>query len=114
MSENGMPKTAEDFYDRAFEYFGEDDDKAIADSTQAIRLDPNHDSAYSLRGQIYFTKGDFDRAIADHNEAIRINPDFAGYYCQRGRAYKAKGDRDRALKDFNKAEEITPGVTTGY
>jgi len=108
--------TAEEFFDRAFDCdcFGKDADKAIADCTQAIQLNPNYDDAYSLRAQIYFGKGNFDRAIADHNESIRINPNVAGYYCQRGRAYKAKGDHDRAREDFIKAEKIIPGVTSGY
>ena len=38
-------------------------DKAIADFSEAIRLDPELDSAYYNRGYAYAKKGDSDRAI---------------------------------------------------
>jgi tetratricopeptide (TPR) repeat protein len=48
--------------------------KAVADYTEAIRLDPNYDVAYQNRGRSYFAKRDYDRAIADYDQALRINP----------------------------------------
>lgn len=44
-----------------------DYDRAIADYTQAIRLDPGYANSYN--------KGDFDRAVADYEVVLRINPD---------------------------------------
>jgi tetratricopeptide (TPR) repeat protein len=55
-----------------------DYDRAIADSTQALRLDPNFANAYSNRGNAYLRKRDYDRAIADYEAALRINPNDAG------------------------------------
>jgi len=49
-------------------------DLAIADYTQAIRIDPNLASAFSNRGNVHFFRGDFDLAIADHEAVLRINP----------------------------------------
>ena len=46
------------------------DDKAIADYTEAIRLDPNHVEAYFSRGLVWGAKDDYDKAIADFTEAI--------------------------------------------
>jgi lipoprotein NlpI len=40
-------------------------DRAIADFSEAIRLDPNYAEVYYLRGVTYGNKGDLDRAIAD-------------------------------------------------
>ena len=40
-------------------------DKAIADYTEAIRLDPNYVKAYHLRGLIYRMKGEQAKAEAD-------------------------------------------------
>ena len=54
-------------------YDKEDYDRAIADFTQAIRLDPKFGKAYDARANAYSDKGDHDRAIADYNEAIRID-----------------------------------------
>ena len=70
-------------------------DRAIADCTDAIRLDPNYIAAYNNRGAEYQDKKDYDRAIADYNEAIRLDPNYAGAYDNRGIAYRTKSDYDR-------------------
>jgi len=75
-------------------------DKAIADYTQAIRLDPDLAEVYGVRGLAYSQKGDFDKAIADCNQAIRLGPDFAEAYTNRGVAYDNKGDLDKAFADW--------------
>jgi cytochrome c-type biogenesis protein CcmH/NrfG len=51
-----------------------DYDRAIAEYTQAIRLDPNDVLAYYLRGFAYWNKGDYDRANADYKALLRIDP----------------------------------------
>ena len=55
-----------------------DYDKAIADYTEAIRLDPKNAEAYCNRGHAYEEKGDYDKAIADCTEAIRLDPKVPG------------------------------------
>src|SRR5260221_8901277 len=42
-----------------------DHDHAIADYTQAIRLDPNYASAYMERGIVYKRLKEYDRAVQD-------------------------------------------------
>src|SRR5262245_9696289 len=42
-----------------------DYDRAIADWTEAIRLDPKYAIAYNGRAVAYNRKGDYNRAIAD-------------------------------------------------
>ena len=49
-------------------------DAALADLTEAIRLNPNDANAYNLRGVVYLEKRDTERAIADYTEAIRLDP----------------------------------------
>ena len=49
---------------RAYEKKG-DHDRAIADYSEAIRLDPKDARAVTSRGVAYDAKGDHDRAIAD-------------------------------------------------
>ncbi len=51
-----------------------DDDHALADFNEAIRLDPKHVNAYNGRGNAYYDKGENDHAIADYNEAIGLDP----------------------------------------
>ena len=49
-------------------------DKAIADFTEAIRLNPQFAWAYWGRGHVYEVNRDFDKAIADFTESIRLDP----------------------------------------
>lgn len=42
-----------------------DYDKAIADCSKAIELDPKLAEAYVYRGVVFCEKGDHDKAIAD-------------------------------------------------
>jgi tetratricopeptide (TPR) repeat protein len=52
-----------------------DYDKAIAEFTEAIRLDPESDGAYHNRAHAYAEKKEYAKAVADYNESIRLNPD---------------------------------------
>jgi serine/threonine-protein kinase len=52
-----------------------DYDMAIAEYSNAIRLDPESDVAYHNRGNAYADKGEYAKAIADFNQAIRLAPD---------------------------------------
>ena len=95
----------------AFQQKGETD-RAMADMTDAIRLNPDDALAYSNRGILWREKHDVERAIADFTSAIRIEglprSDIGGdghvnIYANRGLAYMAKGDLALALADFDEA-----------
>ena len=49
-----------------------DYNRAIADSTQAIKLNPNYTKAYYNRGNAYAHLKDYNRAIADSTQAIKL------------------------------------------
>jgi tetratricopeptide (TPR) repeat protein len=98
-------------------------DRAIADFTQAIRLNPKDALAYSNRGLTWADKGDFDRAIVDYTTAIRLAPlprsDLPGIphvniHHNRGIAWAKKGDLDRALADYDEAIRLDPGFAFAY
>jgi len=89
-------------------------DGALADFTEAIRLDPDDSLALSDRGVLWREKGDIDRAIADFTAAIGRDPlprsevggrGHVNVYANRGLAYWARGDLDHALADFDAALE---------
>ena len=63
---------------------------AIADYTEAIRLNPKFAEAYCKRGYAYGNKGVYDKAIADCTKAIRLNPKLAGVH-RPGLAYDLSG-----------------------
>lgn len=90
------------------------ENKALADYTRAIELNPEDDWAYFTRGRAYMLCGQFNKAIADHTKAIELNPDFAGAYTGRGVAYMKKGDLDKALADNTRVIELEPEFSWGY
>jgi tetratricopeptide (TPR) repeat protein len=49
-----------------------DPDRAIADYSKAIEIEPNFTSSYTYRGQAYEQKGDRDRARADYKKALSL------------------------------------------
>lgn len=51
-----------------------DYDRAIADYSKAIELNPQYADAYYNRAIAYQHKGDNDRAAADANRAIALDP----------------------------------------
>ncbi|MDR1898454.1 MAG: tetratricopeptide repeat protein [Treponema sp.] len=89
-------------------------DRAVADFSRAIRLDPNDAKAYNSRGVAYDSKGEYDRAIADYNQAIRLDPNNASAYNNRGNAYYAKGEYDRAIDDYGRAIRLDPDYANAY
>ena len=72
-------------------YFANGDlDRAIADYSEAIRLDPKSALAFNNRGFAYFSKGDVDHSVADYSDAIRLDPKYILAFNNRGRAYSLK------------------------
>ena len=77
------------FYGRAFASGQKGEfDKAIADYTKAIRLDPEVATMLTPIAACLPTEGPPDTAIADYTEAIRINPKDDWAYNNRGNAYR--------------------------
>ena len=69
---------------------------AIADCNEAIRLDPDSAEAYNNRGAAKHELGQYEAAIADCNEAIRLDPDGAKAYSNRGNTKHKMGQYEAA------------------
>jgi len=78
-----------------------DYDRAIADFSEAIRLDPKYAFPYDGRGKAYYGKNDLDHAIADFSQAIRLDPKYASPYNDRANVYYDRKDYDRAIADYD-------------
>jgi serine/threonine protein kinase len=89
-------------------------DKAVADYTEAIRLKPDYAEAYNGRGQAYFKLKQFDKAISDYGDAIRIKADYAEAYSNRGFTYTRLGQFEKALADCSEAIRIKPDFAEAY
>ncbi len=93
-------------------------DQAIADFTDAIRLDPEIADAYYNRGHAYGRRATSTRPIADLTQAIRFDPENSEYGI-RGLAYGGRGNSTtpsptspkRSGSTRNTPRPITTGVS---
>lgn len=83
-------------------------DQAIADFTEAIRLDPNSFEARFHRGEIQAIEGRCQEALADFAAAIRLQPDRPEAYLERAEVYIRLGAEALALNDYNEAIRLRP------
>ena len=85
-----------------------DFDRAIADYTQAIAIDPTESDYLNSRAAIYEQKNDMTRAMADYDAAIKLNPKSAYAYNNRGASFQRKGDYARASTDYGEVTRLQP------
>lgn len=103
------------YLDRGRTYLQQDDnDRAIADFTKTIELDPEGANGYNHRGVAYASKLDFDSAIADFDKAIQLDPLLRNAHYNRGLAFSRKGDEARAHADFAIEEQLFPKQSGGF
>jgi tetratricopeptide (TPR) repeat protein len=89
-------------------------DRAVADFTAAIELDPSDPRHYVNRGRVLGNLGRHEAAIADASKAIALNPAYAEAYTNRGLEYLETGRFDRALEDFTAAVRSKPSYADAY
>lgn len=107
------PKAALAYEERGFLFHWQDDEKLIADMSQAIALYSQgigevHTTPYAMRAEAYARRGETEKALADYTMAIGIAPRDADYYSRRADIYFGKGDYEKAFADYDKAAEIDP------
>ena len=91
-----------------------DADKAIADYTAALQLDPEHADAYHYRAYARACQGDDERAIADYAEFIRREPTDETAYYNRANAWFRLGEFDKAIADFTESIRLDPTDGLAY
>lgn len=103
------------YYNRGFGYQGTADyDRAIADYSKAIDLNPKFANAYNNRGTVYGIKGDHDRAIADFTKAIDLDPKDANAFNNRCFARAITGQAQAALADCDTALRLKPDYADAF
>jgi tetratricopeptide (TPR) repeat protein len=89
------------FYDKG------DYPNAIANYTQAIKLNPRSADAYYNRALVYYDSENYSAAIRDYTQSIQINP-AADAYNNRGLSYEKNGNRAQAVSDYRTALRLKP------
>jgi tetratricopeptide (TPR) repeat protein len=88
--------------------------EAVADYTEAIKLQPQKVEYYHKRALINgsWPVEKYDAAIADYTEIIKLDPKRSSrWYWHRGNVFKKKKDYQRALADFTQAINLEPSIS---
>jgi tetratricopeptide (TPR) repeat protein len=103
------PSSSYDFLARgkAFSGFLEDD-KALADFDQALKLDASFAEANFNKAMVFVHKGDLSGAIDQFTVALKIDPRYSDALKGRASAYKKKGDVKSAIADYSTAIQVNP------
>ena len=108
-------KGAENAVNRGIAAFGRSDGAAaIAEYTEAIRLDPACVKAYFLRGEARRNFGELDGAADDYTHAIRLDPKWAMPYLSRAAVYRGIGQYKKVIADCTEAIRFQPDLTLAY
>ena len=83
-------------------------DPAVADYSEAIRLDPQSGEAFNNRAWTYYRAGRNTEALADADKAVRFLAKEAYVWDTRAHIQARLGNREAAIKDFEAALAIDP------
>jgi tetratricopeptide (TPR) repeat protein len=81
---------------------------AIAEFTEALRLNPCLAAAHANRGVAFLELGKLDEALRDLDTALDLNSNLFDALCWRGLIWSKKGDHARALADYDRALHRQP------
>ena len=87
---------------------------AIADYTEAIKLDPNFSEAYNNRGSAKAELSNLKSAIADYTEAIKLNPNNSDAHYNRDLAKRKVGNLEGVIADYTEAIRLNPDDPKAY
>jgi tetratricopeptide (TPR) repeat protein len=92
-----------------------DNDKALADASLLIKINPKVPAGYLRRGFLYRNNfGDSEKALVDFSKAIELDSNSINAYQARAFTYYRLEEYENALADFNKVIEIDPEDAFSY
>jgi tetratricopeptide (TPR) repeat protein len=89
-------------------YWKREYEAAVAEFTNALKLEPEDVWSLRGRGRARVLKEDARGALQDAEEAVRIDPDDLESVLVRGVARKATGDLKGAIEDYERLNQIAP------
>jgi len=92
-------------------------ERALADYSEKVRLQPEVADGYGWRGAVYLDQADYDHALEDYSTAIRLDPeatDVPLWYHDRGVVRHEQGDYASAIADFTKAINLAPDYAANW
>jgi tetratricopeptide (TPR) repeat protein len=109
---NGLNRIDRLIWDGADSFSKGDLDKAIAEFSAAIRLDPSNSLALFDRAGAYRAKGELEKSVEDLNKYILLNPTNDLAFKGRAAVFDAKGEFDKAISDWSEGLRLNPNDAT--
>ena len=92
----------------------DEEEKAVADMSRAIKLAPDNFPHYESRGEFYFDRQQYDLAELDFRKITEIVPGEACGYMALGNIAYVKENYDEAIKMYSYAIKLDPDLHTAY
>ena len=86
------------------------DNEALAQLAQAEEATPADPDIYSLRGKIYFSRGEYENAVNAIRRAIDLQPSSSAYHYQLALAYRRLGKEAQARGQLDIKAHLEQGV----
>ena len=105
--------SAQDYFLQGdYDYEQGECEKAIADYTAAVRLNPGLAEAYNNRAYVHMVEKDYAAALPDLDRAIQLRPGYVSALMNRGDLYNYYYaiDYARAVADYDRVLQIDPGA----
>jgi tetratricopeptide (TPR) repeat protein len=110
-----LERTAEAFNNRALVWKDQNQlDRAIADFSEALLIDPKFFLAYVNRGETWRTQGRLEQALNDLNKAVSLDPKSPIALSYRGAVLRDRGDLKQSVADYNEALKNVPDFVLAY
>jgi len=89
-------------------------DTALSYVESAIKLKPDDNEAWYVKGVSLDALGRHEEALKAYDKAIELNPDLAASWTNKGAALDALGRHEEALKAYDKAIELNPDLAASW
>ena len=93
---------------------GQDLDGALADCTEALKLQPNDPYTRDNLGLIYLKRKQYERAIAEYDASLKIDPNRARALYGRGFARSRKEEGPAGANDMSAAAGIQSNIASEF
>ncbi len=109
---NNNPRDIQPYIQRGLCYLGlEEYDKAIADFTSVVTIQPLYTMGYTFRAGVYLVQKEYQKALDDYDKSISLDDQKSpmisgGLFTSRGDLFYLLGKYKKAINDYKKAHEL--------
>lgn len=112
--QNGVPLTADEWFDLALELEAVAPDEARKAYEQALELDPSHVDAHVNLGRLLHEEGRTGDAEAEYRQALALNAAYATAAFNLGTALEDLGRPTEAMQAYNQALASDSGLADAH